>query len=85
LDDREESGENEYIYIYIYAARGEPIVTLQCKSGEKIPWYSSITKEPPPEYNWLFSNPPVEPLTIKQNTPEWFLLCAFSCSLNGLP
>jgi hypothetical protein len=28
----------------------------------------------------MFNNLPVEPLTIKQNTPEWFLLCAFLCT-----
>jgi len=54
------------------------------ESGEKIPCYSSISKEKSTEYNWLFDNLPVEPLTIKQNTPEWFLLRAFSCTSSTL-
>jgi hypothetical protein len=30
-------------------------------------------------YNQLFDNLPVDPLTVKQNTPEWFLFHAYSC------
>jgi hypothetical protein len=31
-------------------------------------------------YNQLFDNLPVDPLTVKENTTEWFLLRAFSCT-----
>jgi hypothetical protein len=52
--------------------------------GEKLPWYNSIfdkrEQEPEEQLKQLFDNLPVDPFTTKQNTPEWFLLRAFSCT-----
>jgi hypothetical protein len=55
------------------------------RDGDRLPWYSSIfdqkeNNDQNKEHKHLFNNLSVEPLTIKQNTPGWFLLCEFSCT-----
>ncbi len=61
---------------------------LDAKTGdERMQWYYSIfseTIDPNDQteecYKQLFANLMVAPLTVKQNTPDWFLLRAFSCT-----
>lgn len=49
-------------------------------SEKELLWYTSICEESYEDYKELFDNLPVKALTVKQNTPEWFLLRVFSCT-----
>jgi hypothetical protein len=63
-----------------------PLDAKRQAGGEKIPWYQKIHDseeeecETAEDYRHLFHTLPVTPLTVKQNTPEWFLMHIFSCT-----
>jgi hypothetical protein len=63
-----------------------PLDEKRQADGEKIPYYQKVHSsevidgEAVQDYTYLFDALPVTPLTVKQNTPEWFLMRIFSCT-----
>jgi hypothetical protein len=54
------------------------LVTVNQNAGGGRQWFSSIRKDSTEDYNQQFYDLSVVPLTLQQNTPEWFLLRTFS-------
>jgi hypothetical protein len=54
------------------------IPLISAKASKTCKWFSSIRAESGQDYNQHFEDLEVSPLTLKQNTPEWFLLPTFS-------
>ena len=55
-----------------------PLDAKRQVSDKGLQWYKSIDGEEHETYHQLFNNLPVVPFTVKQNTPEWFLLQTFA-------
>jgi hypothetical protein len=51
---------------------------ISAKTCENYQWFASIRSKKLECYNHHFNNLKVIPVTLKQNTPEWFLLRTFS-------
>jgi hypothetical protein len=51
---------------------------ISAKASKTCKWFSSIRAESGKDYNQHFEDLEVIPLTLKQNTLEWFLLRTFS-------
>jgi hypothetical protein len=51
---------------------------ISAKASKTCKWFSSIRAESGKDYNQHFEELEVIPLTLKHNTPEWFLLRTFS-------